>query len=83
MQCFHGFLSREMIDIFVRCATSCFERYKNKVKYWLTFNEINGIIFAPKIGPLYGRGIVYEGGRQRTETCILNALRAGGKWHGT
>ncbi len=30
-----------MIDFFVRFATVVFERYKNKVKYWMTFNEIN------------------------------------------
>ena len=30
-----------MIEFFVRFATTCFERYKNKVKYWMTFNEIN------------------------------------------
>ncbi len=25
----------------VRFAGSCFRRYKDKVKYWMTFNEIN------------------------------------------
>ena len=38
---FNGWLSRDMIDPFVRFATTCFERYKNKVKYWITFNEMN------------------------------------------
>ncbi len=36
-----GFRSRKVIDFFVRFATVCFERYKDKVKYWMTFNEIN------------------------------------------
>lgn len=36
-----GFLNRETIDMFVKFATVCFQRYKNKVKYWMTFNEIN------------------------------------------
>ncbi|MDO4680267.1 MAG: 6-phospho-beta-glucosidase [Aerococcus sp.] len=36
-----GFRDRRMIEFFVRFATVCFERYKNKVKYWMTFNEIN------------------------------------------
>lgn len=36
-----GFRSRKCIDFFVRYATVCFNRYKDKVKYWMTFNEIN------------------------------------------
>ena len=36
-----GFRNRKVVDLFVRFAEVCFERYKNKVKYWMTFNEIN------------------------------------------
>ena len=36
-----GFRNRKCIDFFVRFAETCFERYKDKVKYWMTFNEIN------------------------------------------
>lgn len=36
-----GWLSRETITHFVRYAKVLFNRYKDKVKYWLTFNEIN------------------------------------------
>ena len=36
-----GFRSRKVIDFFVRFAVTCFKRYKDKVKYWMTFNEIN------------------------------------------
>lgn len=36
-----GFRNRACIDFFVKFATVCFERYKDKVKYWMTFNEIN------------------------------------------
>lgn len=38
---YNGFLDKKVIDLFVRFATVCFKRYKNKVKYWMTFNEIN------------------------------------------
>lgn len=38
---YNGFFSRETIEFFVRYATTVMERYKSKVKYWLTFNEIN------------------------------------------
>lgn len=30
-----------MIDFFVNYAVTVMEKYKNKVKYWMTFNEIN------------------------------------------
>ncbi|MDR2938955.1 MAG: 6-phospho-beta-glucosidase [Clostridiales bacterium] len=36
-----GFRNRKCIDFFVRFAKTCFERFKNKVTYWMTFNEIN------------------------------------------
>ncbi|MDU0811870.1 6-phospho-beta-glucosidase BglA [Bacillus siamensis] len=36
-----GFRSRKTIGFFVKFAEVCFERYKHKVKYWMTFNEIN------------------------------------------
>lgn len=36
-----GFRNRKLISFFVRFAVTCFNRYKNKVKYWMTFNEIN------------------------------------------
>lgn len=46
-QKYNGFLSRETIDYFVHYAETVFERYKGKVKYWLTFNEINSILEEP------------------------------------
>ena len=36
-----GFMNRKTVDFFVKFAKVCFERYKDKVKYWMTFNEIN------------------------------------------
>ena len=34
-------MNRKTIDFFVKFAEVCFKRYKDKVKYWMTFNEIN------------------------------------------
>ena len=39
-----GFRNRKLIDFFLNFAEVCFKRYKNKVKYWMTFNEINNQI---------------------------------------
>lgn len=36
-----GFMSRKTIDFFVHFAETVFTRYQHKVKYWMTFNEIN------------------------------------------
>ena len=38
---YNGWYGREVIDCFVRYCETIFERYQDKVKYWLTFNEIN------------------------------------------
>ncbi|WP_367296969.1 6-phospho-beta-glucosidase [Loigolactobacillus coryniformis] len=36
-----GWRDRRVIDFFVHFAEVCFKRYRNSVKYWMTFNEIN------------------------------------------
>ena len=41
VQEYGGWRNRKLIDFFVKFAVTCFERYKDKVKYWMTFNEIN------------------------------------------
>ena len=38
---YNGWAGREVIDHFLRYATTCFNEYKDEVRYWLTFNEIN------------------------------------------
>ena len=45
-----GWGSRQTITFFERYARTVFERYKNKVKLWLTFNEINMSLHAPMTG---------------------------------
>lgn len=39
-----GFRNRKVVDCFVKFALTVFERYKNKVRYWITFNEINNMM---------------------------------------
>jgi 6-phospho-beta-glucosidase len=36
-----GWSKREMITHYLKYCQTIFERYKTKVKYWITFNEIN------------------------------------------
>ncbi|MDR2976247.1 MAG: family 1 glycosylhydrolase [Streptococcaceae bacterium] len=44
-----GWTSRECIPFFENYAQTVFNYYKGKVKYWLTFNEINFMDLAPFI----------------------------------
>ena len=42
--------NRKLIDLYVKYCEAIFTRFKDKVKYWLTFNEINMILHLPFIG---------------------------------
>lgn len=56
-----GWRNRKLIDFFVRFSTTVMERYKNKVTYWMTFNEINNQSILEN--PIYGftnSGILYQ-----------------------
>ncbi len=44
---YNGWASRKLIDFYVRYAKTCFSRFAGKVKYYLTFNEINCIEMVP------------------------------------
>lgn len=47
---FESWKSRKMIDMYDKYATTLFNRFKGKVKYWITFNEINMILHKPFTG---------------------------------
>lgn len=42
----NSWVDRRTIACFERFCRTLFERYKDKVKYWITFNEINSIVFT-------------------------------------
>ncbi|GKQ39416.1 glycoside hydrolase family 1 protein [Streptomyces sp. A012304] len=44
---YNGWASREMIGFYERYVRVLFDRYGRRVKYWLTFNEINSVLHAP------------------------------------
>jgi 6-phospho-beta-glucosidase len=44
---YDGWVNRKLIGFFENYVTTIFNRYRDKVKYWLTFNEINSVIHAP------------------------------------
>jgi len=47
-----GWKNRELVTLFVNYCDVVFRRYKDKVKYWLTFNEINMVVHLPIVGGL-------------------------------
>lgn len=63
-----GFANRKVIDFFVRFAEVCFKRYKDKVKYWMTFNEINNQAnYNDQFFPFTNSGISYKEGDDREQ----------------
>ena len=47
VQKYGAWRSRKLVDFFERYCRVIFTEYKGKVKYWMTFNEINAIEFGP------------------------------------
>ncbi|MCJ1708280.1 glycoside hydrolase family 1 protein [Microbacterium sp. VKM Ac-2923] len=46
-EAYGGWTNRELIGFYERYARTLFERYGSRVRYWLTFNEINSLLHAP------------------------------------
>ncbi|MBQ8994628.1 MAG: 6-phospho-beta-glucosidase [Oscillospiraceae bacterium] len=46
---YNAWENRKLVELFLRYCQVLFERYKDKVKYWLTFNEINVIMLRPSM----------------------------------
>lgn len=40
---YNGFLSKHVVDCFVKYCNTLFERYHSKVKYWILLNQINSL----------------------------------------
>lgn len=40
-QKYGGWSNRKLIDFYLKYAKTCFNRWSNKVRYWITVNEIN------------------------------------------
>ncbi|AEF84550.1 beta-glucosidase (Gentiobiase) (Cellobiase) (Beta-D-glucoside glucohydrolase) (Amygdalase) [Treponema primitia ZAS-2] len=60
---YNGWASREIIPLFERYARTVLTRYKNKVRYWLTFNEINMTLHMP----FMGAGVIVDNPAQKKQ----------------
>ena len=58
---YNGWESRELIELFERYAKTVLDRYHDKVRWWLTFNEIN--LGASAAGALFETSMIrgFEG----------------------
>lgn len=58
-----GWRSRELIAAYERYCKTVFTRYQNKVKIWMTFNEINCVLHAP----FTAAGLLIEEGENKLQ----------------
>ncbi|MBC7004694.1 6-phospho-beta-glucosidase [Photobacterium sp. BZF1] len=70
-----GWADRKLIEFFERYVSAVFERYKEKVKLWLTFNEINMSLHAP----FTGVGLQEDASEQAIYQAIHHQLVANAK----
>ena len=66
---FGGWKDARMIDAFLKLCEALFKRLGNKVKYWLTFNEINMLLHLP----FMGAGILFEDGEEKNQVLYTAA----------
>ena len=71
---YDGWYGRDVIDHFVRYATTCFREFKDEVKYWLTFNEIN--IGLNPFGSIMGLGMQGKDGDMMFPTDASPEMRS-------
>ena len=76
---YNGWASREMIDIFSKYCEVIFKRYKGRVKYWLTFNEINSSTMP--MGGFLSQGMLNEGTTDFNNQVDIPQLRFQGLHH--
>ena len=66
---YNGWYDRRTIGLFTHYVETVFERYKNKVKYWLTFNEINSLPKSP-----FMSGAIMTPSEKLTEEDLYRAM---------
>lgn len=61
--------NRKLVDFYENYCKAIFIRYKDKVKYWMTFNEINAITLMP----IVSAGIKFKDGENKKQVCYQAA----------
>lgn len=63
VQHYGGWKNRKLIDFYEKFARTIFNRYKDRVKIWMTFNEINAVLDVP----FTGGGLIFENNESKHE----------------
>lgn len=58
VQKYGSWRNRQLVDFAVHYAETVMRYYKGKVKYWLTFNEINAVLISPR--PWNQAGLLFD-----------------------
>lgn len=66
---YDGWVNHDLIGFYERYARVLFARYGSRVKYWLTFNEINSVLHAPLMS-----GGINTPADQLTKTDLYQAV---------
>lgn len=69
VKAYGGWKNRKLIDFFVCYASCVFTRYRHKVKYWMTFNEINHCKPDSAMGMWLAGGVRVENGERAEQVC--------------
>lgn len=67
---YNGWIDRRVIDFYVKYCETIFNRYKDKVKYWMTFNEINIIEYLP----LFAAGVTKHDPQSKAQAAYHQFL---------
>lgn len=66
---YNGWTNRKLIGFFEKYVRTIYTRYKDKVKYWLTFNEVNSVLHAP-----FMSGGIYTAKDKLTKQDLFQAI---------
>lgn len=61
--------NRKMVDFYLNLCRTLFTRFRGKVKYWITFNEINMILHMPYMAA----GLTFLPGENKQDVCYTAA----------
>ncbi|PDH90172.1 aryl-phospho-beta-D-glucosidase [Oenococcus oeni] len=74
VKAYGGWRNRKLIDFFVRFAKTVFKRYKDKVSYWMTFNEIdNQTDYTNRFLMATNSGLILKNDQSDAESLMYQA----------
>lgn len=69
IEAYGSWRSRELVGFYLNLCRVLFTRFRGKVRYWLTFNEINMILHLPYMAA----GLTFREGEDPKEACYAAA----------